>query len=250
MTAPLNHHTLNPKQITILNKLSKYRFTTTELLSLELGNTSSRAMFKRCQILVDQEYIGRRYDRSYKLLGRPAAYYLTKKGIDALQQHQTDEQKLDPAIIKSLARDYRASKLFERHCLSIFRASIRLSEIYGPEIKFFSKSQLRQYRYFPNPLPDGYARYKDKPGSPDKHLMIECFDDTMPQSVMRQTIDRHVAYYDSGDWPPGNDYPLVIIFYQNDKLKDKLISWISRAQADSWNEAVQFKILMSLNNIA
>src|SRR5487761_1142882 len=87
-TIPTRHKALNKDQLNILYALYKFRFGTTDLLrTTQTKQISRQYMNTRLRILCEQEYIGRRYDSSYKLQAKFAQYYLLPKGVEVLKQH-------------------------------------------------------------------------------------------------------------------------------------------------------------------
>ena len=85
---PTYRRPLNEQQRDILALLARFRFGTSSLLSSSL-NTSQRYTHERLRILVEQEYIGKRYDNSYRLAGRSAEYYVLPKGIAVFEENNT-----------------------------------------------------------------------------------------------------------------------------------------------------------------
>jgi hypothetical protein len=82
---PKYRRPLNPNQLNTLLFLFKFRFGTSQLLSSAFGNKSRRSMHQTLKILEEQEYIAKHYNASYKLQGRPAAYYLLPNAIHVIQ---------------------------------------------------------------------------------------------------------------------------------------------------------------------
>src|ERR1700759_2928953 len=80
------HRTLNNQQVEVLDWLYRFRFSTSRQIARCLGKDKFKSVQKKLQILEKQGYIGKRYDGSYKLQGRPAEYYLTPKGARQLEQ--------------------------------------------------------------------------------------------------------------------------------------------------------------------
>ena len=64
---------LNHGQLEVLLKLYKYRFGTRELIASSLGKSNSTSIYSRLQILQVKGYIANRFDKSYKLSGKPVA---------------------------------------------------------------------------------------------------------------------------------------------------------------------------------
>jgi hypothetical protein len=107
--------------------------------------------------------------------------------------------------------------------------------VYGDSFKFFTKSYLANTDYFPKPLPDAYVSFSnDKASSKLRHFMVECFDDTMPQSAMKQRIEQYVAHADSGEWTPNAPYPNILLVCEGGALQKRLQKWAREALEDGW----------------
>src|SRR5437868_6830189 len=74
---------LNEEQVEVLQMLYRFRFASSEQIAQFQGKPNAKAIQKRLKILEDQDLIAKRYDKSYKLQGKPAAYYLTPNGARA-----------------------------------------------------------------------------------------------------------------------------------------------------------------------
>jgi predicted transcriptional regulator len=70
---------LNEEQVAVLQLLWRFRFASNEQIAKYQQKPNSKAVQKRLKILEDQGLIAKRYDKSYKLQGKPAAYYLTPR---------------------------------------------------------------------------------------------------------------------------------------------------------------------------
>src|ERR1035437_633179 len=91
---PTRRKRLNGMQMDVLLCLYKFRFGTPELISSYQEVAAVRDTNKRLKILMEQEYIGRNYDSSYRIDRKQASYYLLPKGIKLLKGYT--EQELDP----------------------------------------------------------------------------------------------------------------------------------------------------------
>src|SRR5437667_6662229 len=74
---------LNEEQVEVLQMLYRFRFASSEQIAQFQAKPGAKAIQKRLKILEDQGLIAKRYDKSYKLQGKPAAYYLTPTGARA-----------------------------------------------------------------------------------------------------------------------------------------------------------------------
>ena len=236
---PTYRRPLNEQQLAILTLLARFRFGTSTLFATSL-NSTQRSLHKRLRILVEQEYIGKRYNTSYKLAGRSAEYYLLPKGIEVLA---TDDA-YKPKLLKLLAKDQNASERFVRHCLSILGARVQLKTIHGDALQFRTRSDYAGNELFPQPLPDGYAFTETN--CKRTHYFVECFDGTMPESVMRATISKHIEFYDNDNWTSDLAYPTVVLICRDERLKIKVKKWVQKAVAEGWSDDVEFEILLAL----
>lgn len=150
---------LNDEQYRILGLLAKFRFGTRVLISEYFAKTNpGMDVFRRLQVLEDRGLIGKRHEPRYRLLHKPAAYYLLPEGARVLQAWW-DATNIDKTIdIKTIYKDKSVSKQFVDHCLAIFASHNLLKVQYGDDLNFFTKSLLTEYDYFPEKLPDAYIR--------------------------------------------------------------------------------------------
>jgi hypothetical protein len=239
---PTYRKQLNNQQLDTLKHLARFRFITAPLLSQYLGTTSRRYTHERLRILAEQAYIGKRYDKSYRLAGRSAEYYLLPEGIEVLQ----NDSSYSPRLLKLLAKDKNASDRFIRHCLSILAANAQLKTTYGSTLQFRTRSDYAGNELFPQPLPDGYAFIKNVGTKERTHYFIECFDGTMPESVMRATIAKHVEFYDNDNWTTDAAYPTVLLICRDDRLKTKVDKWKQKALDGAWSDDVVFESMIAL----
>lgn len=93
------------KQLAVLKQLYRFRFGTSDLLARSLDLKDGRYIHMRLDASVKQEYIGKNYNSSYKLEGKPATYYLLPKAFAALKQHaETDDKEVSLNAQKRLQR--------------------------------------------------------------------------------------------------------------------------------------------------
>lgn len=237
---PTYRKPLNDKQQDILALLARFRFATAPLISSYLGTTTRRYIHERLRILTEQEYIGKRYDNSYRLAGRSAEYFLLPKGIEALAENENYSKK----FLKLLAKDVNASDRFVRHCLNILSAAVQLKGVHGDKLQFRTRSDYAGNELFPQSLPDGYVFMQN--GNNRTHYFVECFDGTMPESVMRAAISKHIEFYDNDNWTTDAAYPTVLLMCRDERLKAKVEKWVQKAQAEAWSDDVRFELLLPL----
>jgi hypothetical protein len=229
---PIARKALNQKQLLILHILYKFRFGTEALLTKHQATITQRYMHERLRILCEQQYIGRTYNGSFKLAGKPAYYYLLPKGIAILKQRPDD---FDYQVLRNIRKDAKASDRFVEHSLNVLETCIAMKTKYGEGLKFFTGSYIHQYDYFPMPLPDAYATIQVADKQTTRHIIIECFDTTKPDFVIRKRIEQLIDHADSGEWP-ADKYPELLFICNTVVLKKKVEKWAAKSLEASWLE--------------
>ena len=251
-TQQSHRKSLNKDQLNVLYALYKFRFGTTDLLkTTQSKNISRKYMNTRLRILSEQGYIGRRYDSSYRLQAKFAQYYLLPKGIEVLKQHPEHFEK---QVLRNIKKDVDASDRFIRHNINIFAVFARLKELYGEAsssgFHFYTRSYMvgNKSEGFPKPLSDAFSSFKAAANKPLEHYLIECFDDTMPQSAMRKRIEQLVNHADSEEWVLTSTYPNILLICGTDRLQKTIQRWASAEVEQSWlnNLVVEAKTIDTL----
>ena len=209
---------LNDDQINVLKLLFKFRFGSSDLLARSIGKKQSADIYRRLRILQDQGLIARRYEPGYKLLGRPAAYYLTPDGARALHEY---DPKLMPNI-KAIYKDKAVSEAFVQYCLDVFGLYRKLHDIHGNELRFFTRSQLIKYDYFEEFVPNVYLRINQ--GGTEHDFFLEYLQSSKPFFAALQRLKQYVKYADSGEWEAGtdSDFPAMLFVCDSRKLLNRL----------------------------
>ena len=216
---------LNKGQVRVLELLYRYRFITSELLAKSENQKHLQVTRSRLATLEKQRYIGRRYDSSYKLRGKFATYYLMPKGLQYLKSIDVAE----PQAIKMMYNDPKASDKFVDFCLSVCRTAQALISFYGEEARVFTRTELLDYDYFPQPQPDLYLSIKRKTMW---HYFVDLYDDATPAFVPVKKIRKYAEHEGSGEWEStDSDYPEVIVACTSDKAEQRLRKKFSESAA-------------------
>lgn len=230
---------LNAEQLEVLELLYKFRFGSNDLFAQYFGKKDRSFVFKRLSILLEQGLIGKRFDSSFRLLGKPAAYYLTPAGARALQERWS---QVKPQIsIKTIYKDKTVKDDFVRQCLDIFAAHNRLRALFGDRLKFFTRTSLNHedFDYFPQPLPDTYFRVRL--GGDEKQYFLDFYYDNQPAIASVKRIKKYVEYAEGGAWDDtGTLLPVILAVCESSGLQRQLQKRIAAGMKSSWSDELIF----------
>lgn len=228
---PKYRRPLNSDQVETLELLYKFRFGSVDLIR-EYFNKSSRGLiFSRLKVLEEQGFIAKRFDSSYRIKGKPAAYYLLPAGARKLQETRTAE---DEAVnIKSIYKDKTVSETFIQHSLNIFTAYNQLKARYGDELAFFTKTNLTSYEHFPKPFPDAFVSLEAKNST--RYFFVEVLEDTQPFFTVIRSIKKYLDHKEGGEWAiTETDYPTILFICESTSLQKRLQKQIAKMLNASW----------------
>lgn len=227
---------LNAEQVEVLELLYKFRFGSNDLIAQYFGKKDRSFVFKRLSILLDQDFIGKRFDSSYRIQGKPAAYYLLPAGARKLQDRRNSE---DEAInIKGIYKDKTVSETFIQHSLSIFAAYNQLKARYGG-LGFFTKTDLASYEHFPKPLPDAFLSLGAKEAT--AHFFVEIQEDSQPFFTAVRSVKKYLDHKESGEWAiTETDYPAVLFVCESPSLQKRLQKQTVKMLNASWVDDLTF----------
>ena len=151
-----------------------------------------------------QEYIGKNYDSTYKLDGKPATYYLLPKAFAALKkQHKATGKELSDKTLRNAYKDKGASSEFIGRKLAIFTIYDKLRATHSPSLKFWTKDQLNfdKYDYFPQPKPDAYLTILPEGIRPrSRDFFLNYLDDDTPFFVHVRRLQKYIDYVQAEEW--------------------------------------------------
>lgn len=194
---------LNSKQLRLLTLLYKFRFATVPLLTEYLG-LKSNSVTRNLKILLEQEYIGWKYEASWKIDRKPAVYYLDKKGL-AVLKGDTDN---DPRILHAYYKNKGLNEETRDHYLDVLAAYNALQATYSDSYYMFTKSELSTFEEFPENKPDLYLRRPDN----SEEYLITLAHDVQP-FLTRKRLAEYVEHSEEEGWPSG-EYPGLLFVLQ------------------------------------
>jgi hypothetical protein len=225
MTTTKTYRKLNQQQTEILLSLYKFRFGTRSLIARYQDKSLAYTHYRLTNLL-EQQYIGRKYDGKDKLQAKEAIYYLLPKGINFLKQDAKLE--LNKSVLDLIYKDRAASQQFIDHCLEIFRMYLELVDQRNEEFTFYSKSELAEYNFFPRPLPDGFIRLWDKP------YLLELVDSNQGYIQIKRRIGKLIKHFNDEGWNESDEDNPIIIIICNDPYLLKQIQGLSKAQLNKY----------------
>lgn len=222
---------LNEQQIKVLHWLYHVRFSTCKQVAKHLRKTDHKTIQNKLQILEQQGFIGKRYDKSYKLQGRPAEYYLTPKGARELDKRKPDTT--NTWAVKALYKNKTVSDEFLAHCINVTETMFLLQSLYGDKLYIFPKSHMVQYGHYPSWTPDLYLTLK-VPGKEQRQAyFLDIWDSIKPFFVSVRKSRNYLIFNDSGDWLADRDYPAILAICEGEKSQKKLNRQIKRMLDDT-----------------
>jgi len=199
-----NTKNVTKKQLAVLKQLYRFRFGTSDLLARSLDLKDGRYIHMRLDALVKQEYVGKNYDSSYKLEGKPATYYLLPKAFAALKQYaKTDGKEVSAKTLRNAYKDKEASEGFIAKKLAVFASYDKLQASYGDSLSLWTKEQLNfdKYDYFPEPKPDAYLTITPEGIRPRaRYFFLNYLDDETPFFVHVRRLQKYVDYVEAEEW--------------------------------------------------
>lgn len=231
---PKYRKNLNSEQLEVLELLYKFRFGSNDLIAEYFGKKQRGFVFKRLKILEEQSFIGKRFDSSYRIKGKPAAYYLLPKGARKLQEHRPDETK-DNINVKTIYKDKSVSETFIAHSQNIFALFNQLKAHYGDTLNFFTRSDLANYDYFPQPFPDIFITLE---ADSTRNFFIEILEDNQPFFTVIRKIKKYTDYAESDAWTDtGIDLPPVLFICESPSLQKRLQKQLIK-QTDAYDDCI------------
>lgn len=231
---------LNKQQIRTLHLLYWYRFCTSKQLARSFGKTSPKAIQNKLHILEAQGLIGKRYDKSYKLAGRSAEYFIIPKGARALEK--ANPGSTNAWATKSLYKNKTVSDDFLKHCIKVTETAQRLRATYGDSKKFhiLPKSYMAQLSYYPSWTPDLHIEIPAKGETPTKHYFLDIWDGTKPFFVSVRKTRNYVNFKDSGEWQEDEPYPAILAICEDERTQKKLNRQMKRILDEAWDDELVF----------
>lgn len=198
---------ISSSQTSILHALLKYRFLTTDLLA-ELLKKDRSTIYERLAVLVDQEYVAKKYNSTYRIDRRSATYYLAPAGIRYLKSQGVERTQLH---YKN--KDLTESQIDEYYRYPKFSLSIHRN--YPKIFRTYTKYQLDPEDYL-KPMP-WLLLVPDDDNAPE--LFMEYIPAGEQSWIIRKRINQHIDYADEAEYR----YPYLLLIAGNDNTEKRII---------------------------
>lgn len=205
-----NRSVLRQGQIEILGLLYKYRFGSRQLIAESLKVKAGSNIYEKLNVLIKHGFVAKRYDKSLRLQGLPAAYYLTPKGLKTLQPLDAWNY-ITEATIRSSYRDKGISQSFINHTLDVYSYTNMLAKTY-PTLKVFTRRDMSRYSYFPNNPPDAFLSLKTGEETTPKRFFFDFISDDTPRSIIAKHIAQYMQFFSDGEWDATNSQIPILLF--------------------------------------
>lgn len=219
MVEPKYRRPLNDKQLSILHELYRFRIGTTDLLTTVLHAPDKNRLNRRLTILLEQGYIGRIFEPSYRLIHKHASFYLKDAGVKALKN--IPEHKYSLRVLANIKRLKNPSDKFVEHSQGVFEISNHLKRMMGDSARLFTKSELADFDYFPEQRPDAFIRLKTTTG--EQQYLLEYIESSTPFRAILGKLKSYIKYSDDGEWEVTNSpLPPILLVCDSPELERRL----------------------------
>jgi hypothetical protein len=209
-------YSLNKTQLDLLELIGTIRFVTVPLLS-QWRHKNTSTIHERLSVLIRNEYIIKRYENRWKLLGKPAVYSLSSKGISALRRTR---DPFSEQVYKNQYKNKSVSLQHIDHELNIFKIIIQLRNQYGSYLQFSSKAQIANNDDIIRPLPDIYIRRETSGTENFVDYLFEIIEAGTFSWMIRKRIIAHEDWMD--EIGEEETYPILLLLCDNDNTEKRI----------------------------
>lgn len=237
MAEPKYRRPLNTAQLAILHELYRFRVGTTQLLTTALHITNKNLLNRKLNVLLEQNYIARIYEPSYRLTHKHASFFLSDKGVKALKD--LPEKNYSPRVLASIKRLKKPSDKFVDHALGVFETCNLIKAEIGDAVRLFTKSELADFEYFPEQRPDAFIRLKTTNG--EQQYILEYLESSTPFKVILGKLKSYIKYSDEGEWEVTNSpLPHVLLVCDTSQLERRIHSYGIIVLEEADDEVLKF----------
>lgn len=215
---PKTRYKISKNQVLLLLWIMKYRFVSSDILAVCLNKDRS-TIYERLSVLVEQGYVTKLYDKTYRFRQRPVIYYLAPAGIRYFKKAGYERTQLH---YKN--KDFTDEQIDEQLLLGEIARAIR--KPYGDNFSLYTKYQLGADDFHLSPPP--YAKLVGKKNTiPD--YFIEYFPPYYESWKIRKRINQHDTYADEHD---NVLHPHLLLVCGNNSTEKRVVRLTANMLAD------------------
>jgi hypothetical protein len=205
-------------QILTLTYTYKFRYISAPLLA-RLRSINRTVAFRTLETLHQKGLLNKRFDSSYKLLGKPASYSLSITGVNYLRDHIDVNKNYAHTHYKNNTNSER----FINESLDILRTNIVISESYPDSFTIFTRAEMTAYSdKYPKPLPHLFLNRNTHRSDRPNYYMLDILTG-LDKKVIAARIDKYVKHFEEGDWEE-KEHPVILLvvsdgYYEREALK-------------------------------
>lgn len=237
---------LNQSQLDLLHILYRFRFATRSLLADYLERPNNTSLYSKVSILEKHGFVASRYDKSYKLAGREAEYYVTPKAVRALR----DAELIDSteADIRASYKDKSVSDQYVQRLAMLFNVRNVLEATYE-SLQYFTQRDIQNLDYFPKKKPTAFLSLKSNDTT--KRFFLEYIPTQTSTGAIKGKVRGYSNYFDEDAWGvTETDFPSVL-FVCEDGMTEQGVRWHIKRELYKTDTDVQYytttqKVLLAI----
>ena len=207
---------ISKSQLRLLLIIFKFRFVSTDCLGSYFKKDKS-TIYERLLVLLQQGYIRKSYDSTYRIRQRPAIYSLSTKGIKYLRKN---DSRVSENALRNMYKNKPASIELIDHSLDILKLYIKINNQYLGILDIFTKSEISAFNDFIRPLPDLFLRRSSKKSAKPSYQLETIEAGTMTWIIRKRLIAHQEFYEDSEAWQ--NNYLTLLLLCENNSTERRI----------------------------
>jgi len=229
----MNNRKLNNKQINTLITTFRFRYITTDNLARQ-RNISKNSAYSALETLHRNGYLGKKHQKSYRLLNKAARYFLTPQAIAFLKKAELD---LNEDTLTSRLREKTKSTEFIDMQVAIHKAYLDISGELGNKATIQTGSEIAGQEGLIKPYPSLYILPAE-----GRHYFVE-LTDSQHVFIVKKRIRKYIEHYESDEWE-WDTYPDVHIIRKSKAECRKLKEYADEKFEETYLDGDDFTFKM------
>lgn len=209
----------------------RFRYVNPTLMA-RLRGISHKTAFLTLESLYQQGILNKKYQKSYKLLGKPGTYSLTMDGVNYLKNYVDVNAKYAHTHYKNTTN----SDSYIERSLNAARVSVLISESYPNAFNIFTAAEMTAYSdKFPRPLPNLYLNRTKESDMLPNYYMLDVLTGYNTK-VIAGRIDKYIKHFESGDWEE-EEHPTILLIVDNAYIEKEAIKAVDQYKDNNYIES-------------